>query len=106
MLNGKNILITGSSRGIGRATAELAVAYGAKVIVHGRTESEDLQNLAKRLSARLVVFDATDKEQVFKNIEILLKDDQKIDGLINCIGAPKVKNFWNLQMKIGLRRLR
>lgn len=40
MLKNKIILITGSSRGIGAATARLAKSYGAFVVLHGRTESE------------------------------------------------------------------
>ena len=38
MLKDKTILITGSSSGIGAATARVAKEYGASVIVHGKTE--------------------------------------------------------------------
>jgi len=34
--NGKRVLVTGSTRGIGRATAELFVARGARVAINGR----------------------------------------------------------------------
>ena len=51
MLENKTVLITGSSRGIGAATARLAKKYGAKVILHGRTDSNDLKSLAKELDA-------------------------------------------------------
>ena len=40
-LRGKNALITGSSYGIGAATAERLVAAGANVVVSGRTMSPD-----------------------------------------------------------------
>ena len=46
MLEDKTILITGSSRGIGAATTRLAEFYGANVILHGKTESKELQFLA------------------------------------------------------------
>jgi NAD(P)-dependent dehydrogenase (short-subunit alcohol dehydrogenase family) len=36
----KVVVITGSGRGIGRATAELFAAEGAWVVVNGRTQSE------------------------------------------------------------------
>ena len=36
-LENKTILITGSSRGIGAATARLAKEYGGNVILHGKT---------------------------------------------------------------------
>lgn len=35
--SGKRVLVTGSTRGIGRATAQAFVAEGARVIVHGRS---------------------------------------------------------------------
>src|SRR6187399_660958 len=40
-LRGKNALITGSSYGIGAATAERLVAAGANVVFSGRTMSPD-----------------------------------------------------------------
>lgn len=35
-LDGKKILVTGSTRGLGRATAEAFLAHGASVAVNGR----------------------------------------------------------------------
>jgi citronellol/citronellal dehydrogenase len=39
-LEGKSVLITGASRGIGQITAELFAAEGAKVVVAARTLNE------------------------------------------------------------------
>lgn len=44
LLQGITILITGTNRGIGKATAILAAEHGARVICHARTESEDLND--------------------------------------------------------------
>lgn len=37
-LKGKRVLVTGSSAGLGEATARLLSAEGAEVIVHGRNQ--------------------------------------------------------------------
>ena len=41
-LKGKRVLVTGSSRGIGKASALELARLGATVVVHGRTMSDEL----------------------------------------------------------------
>ena len=67
-LNGKTILITGSSRGIGRAAGEACAAAGAQVIWHGSSESPALLEAAKggvyvtgNLSSKSEVADLVEK---------------------------------------------
>ena len=43
-LAGKSIIVTGSSRGIGRACAMRCAEAGARVAVHGRTDSSALHD--------------------------------------------------------------
>lgn len=93
MLEGKIILITGSSRGIGAATARLAAAYGAKVILHGKTESEELIALAEELDTMYFVCDITDRDQVFEKVSNLFTLFPRIDALCNIAGAVAPKNF-------------
>lgn len=90
MLGGKNILITGSSKGIGAATARLAKQYGANVIVHGRTDSPALQAIAAELKAEKIVCDIGDKAAVFAEIKKLLDKKIQIHGVANV--AAEVKN--------------
>lgn len=93
MLQDKIILITGSSRGIGSATAKLAIGYGAKVILHGKTESVELKDLVKKLKTEYIVCDIADKKAVQKEVERIVKKLGMIDGLINCAGMVNPKPF-------------
>ncbi len=82
----KAILITGSSRGIGESIARIAKANGAHVIIHGKTESQSLINLAKELDAQYITCDAADSVEVAKSVDKITSNGTKIDALINCAG--------------------
>lgn len=86
MLENKTLLITGSSRGIGAATARLAKSYGANVVLHGRNESDALKTLATELQSPYICCDVGDQKAVFDSVKKILKDVQKIDGLVNGVG--------------------
>lgn len=87
----KSILITGSSRGIGRATALLAAQQGYKVIVHGKTDSDALEGVHQEIAGSTkVYFDIADKDAT-KNAVAKLGH---IDVLINNagMGAAGIKD--------------
>jgi len=79
IMKNKTILITGSSRGIGAAVARLAHEKGAKVIVHGKTMTKELEDFAKSINAVICCFDVTNKEQVSKAINEVLTQVPRID---------------------------
>jgi 3-oxoacyl-[acyl-carrier protein] reductase len=86
----KTILITGSSRGIGRAIAKLAHKQGYRVIVHGKSDSNELNAVHKLLNGSLkVVFDVANKEAVHSAINKVLEEVQTIDVLVNNAGVAK-----------------
>ncbi|MEK7465464.1 MAG: SDR family NAD(P)-dependent oxidoreductase [Patescibacteria group bacterium] len=91
MLDGKTVLITGSATGIGAAAARLAHTYSAKVILHGRTETDEIKALAKELKAKFIVADVADKIAVLRAVQSL--KEEKIDALINCAGITEPKPF-------------
>lgn len=94
MFKDKVVLITGSARGIGAATARLAHSRGAIVILHGRTDSEPLNKLSKELEgAPTIACDVSDKEAVEQGIKAVLKKVGKIDVLVNSAGMVHPQPF-------------
>lgn len=84
----KTILITGSSRGIGKAIAQLAHKQGYKVIVHGKTDTQELQQIHEELKGSIkTFFDIADKETVNAAVKKL----PAINVLVNNAGI--VLNF-------------
>jgi len=80
------MLITGSSRGIGREVARLARRDGWDVVLHGRSPSPSLDALAEELGAVAVACDATDRTAVREALEADgCRGD--FDALVNCLGA-------------------
>jgi 3-oxoacyl-[acyl-carrier protein] reductase len=97
MLEDKVILITGSSRGIGLASARLAAKkYGAKVVLHGKTESDHLKSRAKEIDCPYIFCDAAAQDQVFAAVEKAAGLYGRIDGLLNCAGIFPEASFANI----------
>jgi NAD(P)-dependent dehydrogenase (short-subunit alcohol dehydrogenase family) len=63
MLKGKKVVVVGGSSGIGLATAELAKAQGAEVIIASRN-ADRLNAAAKELGATAIPADVTSDESV------------------------------------------
>ena len=89
----KKILITGSSRGIGAAIARLAKVKGYEVLLHGRTQSDQLMELAKELDSKYVIFDISNENEVKK----ALSDITQINFLVNSAGLNISKAFDDLK---------
>ncbi len=86
----KTILITGSSRGIGRAIAVLAHKKGYKVIIHGRTDSQGLRQLQKELEGSVsTFFDIANKSATHEAISKLIAEVGTIDVLVNNAGIAR-----------------
>ena len=91
MLEDKRIVITGAGSGIGRATAQLAAGYGAKVVcvdlaegVHGTAEAiEDAGGRALALQA-----DVSDEDAVAAFIDRCVSEYGGIDGIYANAGVP------------------
>src|SRR5947208_2042985 len=93
-LTGRLALVTGSSRGIGRAIAEGYVAAGARVVINGR-DTAAVAATVKAIgdSAVAAPFDVTKKEAVEMAIAQIEKDTGPIDILVNNAGVTKRMAF-------------
>src|ERR1700730_5423076 len=76
----QSILITGASSGIGKATAKLLAANGARLIVAARS-FDKLQLLAQEIDAFPVECDVTSLDSVKKMVETAVRHNGKIDAL-------------------------
>ncbi len=86
----KTILVTGSSRGIGKAVATLAHSKGYTVIVHGKTDSSELNEVHKSLSGSIkTVFDIADKQATHSVITEVQAQVGTIDVLVNNAGVAR-----------------
>jgi ribitol 2-dehydrogenase len=79
-LAGKSILVTGASSGIGRATAKLLGANGARLVVAARS-FDKLESLAREIDAVPVACDVTSLDSVRKTVATALQLWGKIDAL-------------------------
>ncbi len=79
-LQGKNILITGGTSGIGLAVAENFVASGAEVTLTGRRDSG--AETAAKIGANFVRCDSTDEDQVENSLRETVAAHGKIDILV------------------------
>src|SRR5512141_2077760 len=82
-------LVTGGARGLGRATAEVLVAEGARVVLSGRTE-ESLAAAAEALGdhAAYVVADNADPGTPARLLDAANRRWGRVDGALVSVGGP------------------
>jgi len=94
-LQGKTILITGSSDGLGKEVALLAAKAGAKVLLHGRSreKSEPVLEEVKRAgpgSAELYLADLESLDEVRRLAAEVAARHPRLDVLINNAGVFRI----------------
>jgi NAD(P)-dependent dehydrogenase (short-subunit alcohol dehydrogenase family) len=84
-LKDKVVIVTGSTTGIGEATARRFVAEGARVLVHGRDEARgrEVVNDLGPGKAALHVDDVADPLAPGRMVDAALKTFGRIDGVVN-----------------------
>ena len=88
----KNILITGSSKGIGESIARAFLAIGQRVIVNYNKSEARALALAKELNVTAVKADVSDPEQVDKMFGFIEQNFGTVDVLVNNAGVAPVQS--------------
>ena len=116
-LSGRHALVTGASRGIGRATAELFAAEGADVAIAARS-AEKLAEVADAIratgaSCTVIVADVTDPEAATRIVEEALAGMGGLDVLVNNAGGNNFQaplatmrySGWEKAMELNLNSI-
>lgn len=95
LLEGKTAIITGSSRGIGRAIAKAFAVHGASLVIHGTSE-ESLKPLADELGCFYAAGDIGEFETSQRLADVCMKRFGRVDILVNNAGINTRTKFLDL----------
>lgn len=92
MLTGKIALITGATRGIGKAIAKTYAKNGATIILNARDEPAALllaENLRSTydVTVHVVIFDVSNSDEVKNSFKKIFKLTKKLDIVVNNAGV-------------------
>jgi 3-oxoacyl-[acyl-carrier protein] reductase len=94
LLTGKTAVITGASRGIGRAIALLFAAEGAGIAITNIADDDEFRDTIRKaealgVKAKGYVADAANLSDSLKVVDDIIKDFTKIDILVNNAGITR-----------------
>lgn len=91
---GKRVIVTGAGKGIGRATALMLAARGAKVIALTRSAA-DLDSLQKEIDCIAITVDLADAAATREAAKKALPADL----LVNCAGTTELEPFLDVSVE-------
>lgn len=92
LLEGKNAVITGCLKGIGRATMELFAQHRANIWACSQIKTDEFENRVSELAEAFdvsitpVYFDLSDHEQIKAGVRMILAEKRPVDVLVNIAG--------------------
>lgn len=94
--SGKNVLITGSSKGIGASIARVLADFGLKVWINYRSKPELAdalkdEILAKGAKAAVIAFDASKESEFEAGVKTIVDCDGELSYLVNNAGITNDK---------------
>ena len=94
--SGKNVLVTGASRGIGAQIAKTLAANGLKVWVNYRSGADEAEAVKAAIveaggSAETIGFDVTDEAAFVAATKRIVEEDGELSYLVNNAGITKDK---------------
>lgn len=93
---GKNVLVTGASRGIGAEIAKVLAGYGLKVWINYRSGAEAADKVKAEIEANggeaaVIGFDVSDEKAFVDAIKTIIDSDGELSYLVNNAGITKDK---------------
>jgi len=94
--SGKNVLITGASKGIGAEIARTLARYGLKVWINYRSNAKAADDLKEELEksgfqAAVLGFDVSDEKAFIDGIKTIIDSDGELSYLVNNAGITNDK---------------
>ncbi|WP_456322809.1 3-oxoacyl-ACP reductase FabG [Hydrogenimonas sp.] len=93
---GKNVLVTGASRGIGAEIAKGLAGYGLKVWINYRSGAKEADEVKKQIEeaggeAAVIGFDVTDEAAFVDAVKTIVDADGELSYMVNNAGITKDK---------------
>ncbi|MCW1359709.1 3-oxoacyl-ACP reductase FabG [Campylobacter sp. US33a] len=94
--SGKNVLITGASKGIGASIAKTLASFGLKVWINYRSKPELADALKDEIianggEAAVIKFDASKEDEIENGVKTIVESDGELSYLVNNAGVTNDK---------------